>query len=227
MLKLKKITLPNGRAQWCLLKGPVSAFMLIDDCRLVAHQVKSCSSDIFVDHAASVFLKAPPIKSFLKDNLVKIFCWTPADREFRGSRILGKLGLQTSSVLVRAIPLNPFSPYRSLLYSKYIPDALSLRDFLNDYPDSPERQPIMDEVATQLSLMFRNGVSFRDFYFGNLLYSPEGELFWIDAEVQKYWLRKGKPRRRFLAKKDYMHARFLRTGGTPEEWRKFLNVLLD
>lgn len=190
-----------------------------------SYDVKTCSSDLFVDQDKQIILKAPPVKSYFKANLVKLFCWTPADNEARGSSMLNSLGLKTSQILARAIPLNPLSKYRSLLYSQYITGAVNLKDFLRNNPDSPERQELLDQVAKQMNLMLRKGVSFRDFYFGNLLY-VDGELSWIDTEIQYYMLRRDKPMKRFMDKSEYMYSRFLFNGGKLEEWDRFSSVIL-
>ena len=225
-MALRNVSLPNGLTQLCLIKGTPRSLDQISRLELVRHDVKYCSSEIFLDEKARVILKAPPIKSFLKNNFMKLVGWTPSDKEVRGNRILKQLGIETSGVLARAIPLNPFNPYRSLLYSQFINDSMPFSEFLKRYPEAPQRQELLDKVASQLSLMFRHGVSFRDFYFGNILYS-EGQLIWIDTEVQKYRLRKQKPRARFIEKKEFMCDRFLRSGGHIEEWERFWKISLE
>ena len=224
-MAFRKISLPNGLSQWCFVKGASSALDRICNLRLVKHDVRFCSSEIFIDEKMDIFLKAPPIKSFFKNNLMKLINWTPADKETRGSLVLRKLGIETSEVLARAIPLNPFSPHRSLLYCKYIKASITFDEFLKQYPKSPQRQELLDTVAAQMSTMFCHGVSFRDFYFGNILYS-EGRLIWIDTEIQKYWIRTQKPSKRFIKKKKFMCDRFLRNGGRVEEWDRFWRIAL-
>ncbi len=225
MIKLKKIHLPNGISQWCLLRGEAHNLLRINSANLEPYVVKTCSSDLFVDHDNLIILKAPPVKSFFKTNLVKLCGWTPADKEARGSGLLNKFGFKTSQILGIAIPINPFNSYRSLLFLHYIQDAVNLKEFLLDNPDAPGRLELLDKVAMQTNKMIRKGVSFRDFYFGNLLYKND-ELIWIDTEVQYYCWRRSKPMESFLNKKDSMRARFLRTGGKDEEWERFFRIIL-
>lgn len=213
-------------AQWCLLKGSTDDLELIRMARLVSYNPKPCSSEIFVDQDKKVFLKAPPIKALLKDNLVKLIGWTSADREYRGSCILRRLGLNTSKILARAIPLNPFNAYRSFLYCDFLADAMPLDEFLRLHPDAPQRRGLLDAVAAQMAIMHFHGISFRDFYFGNILYSGTEGLFWIDTEVQRYRIRLKKPRKKFLEKITFMHDRFLRAGGKTSEWERFFEIVM-
>ncbi|PLX75713.1 MAG: hypothetical protein C0614_10725 [Desulfuromonas sp.] len=140
--------------------------------------------------------------------------------------MLRSLGLKTSIPLAKATPLNPFNPYRSLLYCRYIERATPLNQFLIENPVFPERSALLEAVARQVSKMIRSGVVFRDFYFGNILYAETGELFWVDTEIKRYPFRKARARKRFLQREKFLYERFLRHGGKHEEWGSFQRIML-
>lgn len=225
MITLSKIRLPNGTTQWCVLRGGASDLKRIRFSNFEEHAVEASSSDTFLDSAQGLFLKAPKLRRRWLDNLAKLFLQTPACKETRGNRALRKLGLCTPDILARAIPLNPFGHYRSLLYCSYIASAVPLNEYMRQNSQSGIRAELLKQVGQQMSIMLEAGIFFRDFYFGNILLTSSLALVWIDTEIRQYPIRKNKARRHLQKRKQFMSERFLRDGGKEAEWPAFFESL--
>lgn len=227
MMSLKKIRLPDGTWHWSLVCGRREDLAYVLAASYISYQATHSSSDLYVDEAGQVLLKAPRVRSRLVDNLSKLVWLTPACKEARGVRILDGLNLRTRETLAVATPLNPCGPYRSFLYCRYVAEATPLNVYLMENPDAADRQALLDAVARQMATMIHNGIVFRDFYFGNVLLISGRDLCWIDTEVRRYLVLKGRARNRFLERVQRMHQRFLKHGGKDCEWPRFSRILFD
>ncbi|WP_207061554.1 lipopolysaccharide kinase InaA family protein [Motiliproteus sp. SC1-56] len=228
MLRLAKIRLPNGYHRWHMLfiDKPSAAQALLDGA-FEQLTLEHSTSDIFVDPSRRFIVKAPLRRNRWVDNLAKLAGLTPADKESRGAELLTSCGLKTPAVLARALPLNPSAKYRSLLYLEYLDGAISLSDYLRHHPAATDRQTLLDQTADELAMMMAQGVLFRDFHFGNLMRSAQGELYWIDTEVKHYPRAPEKAQERFLKNHALFKKRFFGHGGTEAEWPAFNNRVLQ
>lgn len=186
--------------------------------------IKSSSSDIFVDDDRQYFVKAIRYKNRFRDNLARFLRVDQPSRELRGIKMLKCLGLRTPDVVAVAKPVNPFGRYMALIYFQYLASTTPLNVFMRQCDDTDLRAWLLREVAGQMKRMVQSGFVFRDFYFGNILLDADLQIVWVDAEVREFSSAE-RARHALLKKKAFYAERFSRDGGKPSEWESFFSSL--
>jgi hypothetical protein len=167
--------------------GILTAFRDISSMKKL--HVTQYASVIEYDKNRNIAIKLIQPQRFPRDMLRKYF-FSQAKREFKASLRLKTWGLSCPDVFGYGFSLSPFSRYESVLFVEYKNGAVTGQDFLNAQKAPNLRKSFLQNVANDLTVIYKNGWHQKDCRFGNMLAGPQGEVIWIDNDLKRIRNRK-------------------------------------
>lgn len=133
--------------------------------------------------AGDKLLKVCCVQSWPKDVIRKYFAKSQADRERKSAEMLAGLGLNTPQSYFCAFSLSPSNRFESMHEMSFLDHHEHLNKHLSQRQDSEE---IVRLIAADLAIMTNNMLCLKDFGLGNIMYDPNGKIFWIDNDIKEF-----------------------------------------
>ncbi|MES1933794.1 hypothetical protein T35B1_14374 [Salinisphaera shabanensis T35B1] len=169
--------------------------------------------------------KLSRVKTAPRDHVRKYWA-SQAKREMAANRIMQGLGIKTASLIGQGIRIAPWARAESLLFMDELPPHETLRVVLTRSLGNAQRATLLDRVARDIAVLYRNGYHHKDCHLENVLLTQAGaaildtgcpDLVWIDNDL-RYSAREDRACRRLdasLRQLAFTSRHFI----SPDEWR--------
>lgn len=176
---LQKITIGN-KASWFICHGKSS---MVSSDKTQKEFLYKEQKFARLYKAGDKILKVCFVQSWPKDAIKKYMSGSQAHREKTSAEILTDLGIKTPRTYFSAFSLSPFNRIESLHEMSFLDKYELLNKHISQRKDS---EVIVRLIAGDLAVMTNNMICLKDLGLGNIMYSPEEGLSWIDNDIKRF-----------------------------------------
>lgn len=154
------------------------------------------SSIIKTDESKNLFIKivsskyghrTNKLKFFLREVISeRLFLNTQTIREYRYTKKLSKIGINTPKVYGAGFFLTEMSKYSGIIIYERLYNQMTVQEFILSEEPNERKEILLDNVSQDYKKMSRNGIHFYDFHLSNVLVNPDTlSTYWIDPRLKK------------------------------------------
>lgn len=193
----------DGKIEKCLIfcNGNKEALKNIVTKDLALPDLVTFHSLIKTDENEELFIKVVPpkyghnnkygkdkkIKFFFRHILAeKIFLNAKAIKEYKYSKKLASIGINTPKVYAGGILLTNHYKYSGIVIYEKLDNLVTAQDILLNETCKNKKKTLLHNIMLDYKKMAKHKVHFRDFHMNNILVDPESmKLYWIDPALSK------------------------------------------
>lgn len=113
-----------------------------------------------------------------------LFINLDARREYKGYKLVNKLGLKTPQLYGWGVPVSRRGSMLSFILIGYELDSISGLDYFNML-NKNERFDFIKELAKQVAVLIKGGYFHRDLHLDNFLITSHHDILWIDIHLRR------------------------------------------
>lgn len=193
------ITIDNKKEKCFIFKNKASEKMnlcSIETTDISLSEEVNFSSIIKTDKTKNLFIKIVPSKHGHKANKSKFFLREVISerlffnaqtiREYRYSKRLSKLGINTPKVYGAGFFLTEMQRYSGIIIYERLYNQITVQEFILSDETNERKASLLENVSLEYKKMSRKGIHFYDFHLSNVLVNPETlSTYWIDPRLKR------------------------------------------
>jgi len=154
------------------------------------------SSIIKTDETESLFIKIVPSKyghtanklKFIFRELIseRLFFNAQTIREYRHSKKLAKLGINTAKVYSAGFLLTGMEKYSGIIIYERLYEQITAQEFMLSEESASRKESLLANISADYKKMSKKGMHYYDLHLSNVLVNPETlSTYWIDPRLKK------------------------------------------
>lgn len=191
------ITIDNKKEKCFLFKNENTKHLSsITTTDIKLSETVNFSSIIKTDETETLFIKIVPskyghtankLKFFFREVISeRLFFNAQTVREYRYSKRLAKVGINTPKVYSAGFLLTGMQKYSGIIIYERLYDQITAQEFMLSEEPTSRKESLLANISTDYKNMSRKGMHYYDLHLSNILVNPETlSTYWIDPRVKR------------------------------------------